>query len=99
MVDRCSSCLTVSNLLLDCPLKEGANLLGMDVHDASSAAELVVGAAKVDRANVELAKRRSTHDARLDGNVKVGLFEDRDIVVCEDLFDRHKLRMTGTLSR
>ena len=51
----------------------------VDPEDAPGAAEFVIDRSKVDFLDSELAKQRSAHDARLDGDIKGAFGDDRSI--------------------
>lgn len=48
----------------------------MDIEDSTAAAEFVVDGAEIDLLDAKLTKERSTHDARLHGDIENALFED-----------------------
>lgn len=69
-------------------------MLVVDVENASSAAKSVVPAAKVDGADVELPEGRGAHDARLNGDIEIGLAQDGRRVAGQDLRDCDKFRVS-----
>lgn len=68
-----------------------------DAHDSTTATEAVVEAAKVDGLDAELAQDRGAHDAWLDSDIQVGLFENLWVVLGKNLAQGNELSMAGTL--
>lgn len=71
--------------------------VGVDVEDSAAAAKLVIDGTKVDLLDLELAKERGTHDARLNSDIEIALLED----FFGDTHDRGNLlavRIVGALS-
>ena len=66
-------------------------------HDAAAAAEAVVQAPKVHRADAVLPQRRRAHDARLHRHVQVGRAENGRRVARGDLGERDEFRVSCAL--
>lgn len=75
------------------------HLLGVDVQDAPSAAKALVPTAKVDTPNAVLAQHGGAHDARLDGDIEVGLVENLDWIFGQDTSDGNELGVPGPVER
>lgn len=69
----------------------------MNVQDASCATKALVPAAKVDASNAILTQHGGTHDARLDGDIEVGLVEDIDGILGQDTSNSDKFSVPGTI--
>lgn len=69
----------------------------MHVQHAASAAESLVPAAEVDCSDAVLAEHGGTHDARLDGDIEVGLVEDADGVLGQNASNGDELGVSGTI--
>lgn len=69
-------------------------MLVVDMEHASGAAKPVVPAAKVDGANGELPQGRGAHDARLNGDIEIGLAQDGRRVAGQDLRDCDEFRVS-----
>jgi hypothetical protein len=67
------------------------------VQHTASAAESLVPAAKVDCSNAVLAEHRGAHDARLDGDIEVGLVEDADGVLGQDASNGNEFGVSGAI--
>lgn len=50
--------------------------IGMDVEDSTATAKLVIDGAEIDLLDAKLAKERSTHDARFNGDIESALLHD-----------------------
>lgn len=50
--------------------------VGVDVEDSTATTKLVIDGAEIDLLDAKLAKERSTHDARLNGDVENALLHD-----------------------
>ena len=64
---------------------------------STAATKAVVFAAKENVSDFKLTQGRGTHDARLDRNVDINVFENADGVIGHDLVDSHELCMSCTL--
>lgn len=73
-------------------------VVGMHRHHASAAAETVVEAPEVHRPDAVLPQRGGTHDARLNGDVQVGLLEDGLRMLGHDFRERDELGVARALS-
>jgi hypothetical protein len=69
----------------------------VNIQHTTSAAEALVPAPKVDGADTILTQHRSTHDARLDGDIEVRLLECADGHSGQDAGQGDKFGVSGAI--